>query len=288
MCRLFGMHAGQVPVKATFWLLDAPDSLKEQSHREPDGTGIGTFTPEGRPRVDKQAIAAWEDRAFAREARQLTSTTFLAHVRYASIGAHTFANTHPFLQDDRLFGHNGAFHEVSELDKRLAELGADGWVEGQTDSERMFALITAETRRSGGDVQAGIAVALTWIAERLPVLSLNCIIVTATDLWAVRYPDTHELYVLENRSEAPALGRHLHARSPRITAHGHDVGDHVLVATEPMDADPRWRLMEPGELLHVARDLATARSFPLPQEPTRRLTLADLDPVAAASQRETA
>jgi glutamine amidotransferase len=32
MCRLFGLHAG-TPVSATFWLLDAPDSLAEQSRR---------------------------------------------------------------------------------------------------------------------------------------------------------------------------------------------------------------------------------------------------------------
>ncbi len=33
MCRLFALHAGDQPVSATFWLLDAPDSLAEQSHR---------------------------------------------------------------------------------------------------------------------------------------------------------------------------------------------------------------------------------------------------------------
>jgi len=39
MCRLFGLHAGSRPVHATFWLLDAPDSLAQQSRREPDGAG---------------------------------------------------------------------------------------------------------------------------------------------------------------------------------------------------------------------------------------------------------
>ncbi|MGN8132471.1 class II glutamine amidotransferase [Paenarthrobacter sp. 22069] len=105
MCRLFGLHAGSRPVHATFWLLDAPDSLAEQSRREPDGAGIGTFDYDGGARVSKRPLAAWEDHAFAREARQLSSTTFLAHVRYASTGAHTLVNTHPFEQDGRLFAH---------------------------------------------------------------------------------------------------------------------------------------------------------------------------------------
>jgi glutamine amidotransferase len=286
MCRLFGMHAGRRSVHATFWLLTAPDSLEVQSRREPDGTGIGTFTADGVPRVDKQPIAAWEDRAFAREARDLVSSTFLAHVRYASIGEHTWANTHPFEQDGRLFAHNGAFTEVAALDRRLDEFGAIDLVRGQTDSERMFALITAETRRADGDVAAGIAAAVTWIAQNVPVLSLNFILTTSTDLWAVRYPDTHELHVLDDRTGAPAPGRHLRARSPRISAHGEDIGDFVLVATEPMAHDLRWHLMDPGVLLHVDRNLTLTRTNPFPDGPTRRLTLDDLDPVAAASQRE--
>ena len=47
MCRLFGLHAGRADVPATFWLLDAPDSLSAQSHRNPDGAGIGVFGPDG-------------------------------------------------------------------------------------------------------------------------------------------------------------------------------------------------------------------------------------------------
>ena len=147
MCRLFGLHAGPQDVAATFWLIDAPDSLRAQSHRNPDGAGVGTFGPAGQPEVSKQPIAAWEDAQFAAAAQDLRGTTFVAHVRYASTGAHTMANTHPFQQDGRLFAHNGVVQGLSELDGRLADLGAAGLVGGETDSERIFALITAETRR---------------------------------------------------------------------------------------------------------------------------------------------
>ena len=40
MCRLFGMSAGEEAVRATFWLLGARDSLRDQSHQNADGTGI--------------------------------------------------------------------------------------------------------------------------------------------------------------------------------------------------------------------------------------------------------
>ncbi|MEA5455972.1 class II glutamine amidotransferase [Sinomonas sp. JGH33] len=285
MCRLFALHAGRNRAKATFWLLDAPDSLREQSRREPDGTGVGTFTPEGRPKVEKQAVAAWEDRAFAREARHLESTTFLAHVRYASTGAHTFVNTHPFEQAGRLFAHNGAFGGLDRLEQRLEDLGTASLVRGETDSERLFALITAETRIAGGDVGAGIAHAVAWVAENLPVFSLNFIITTATELWALRYPDSHELYVREDHGAPEAEPRRLDATSQRITVRSPDMGDRVLVATERMDDDPRWRLVEPGELLHVGPDLVPASSRPIPRAPAIQLSLADLDARAAASQR---
>lgn len=84
MCRLFGLSSAPRRTYATFWLLDAPDSLSRQSHRDPDGTGLGHFAEDGAPRVDKAPIAAYRDRVFAEEARQVESATFVAHVRSLS------------------------------------------------------------------------------------------------------------------------------------------------------------------------------------------------------------
>jgi predicted glutamine amidotransferase len=287
MCRLFGLHAGSSPVAATFWLLDAPDSLREQSRRNPDGAGIGVFGSDGRPVVDKQPIAAWEDREFATSARELRGTTFVAHVRYASTGAHVVANTHPFLQDDRLFAHNGVILGLSELDEYLTENGDSDLVAGDTDSERVFALITGETRRHGGDVGAGLTAAVRWVSDHLPVYALNLVMGTAADLWALRYPDTHELYVLERRAGGSVSGGSLDARSSRIRASSAELASapSVLVASEPMDDDPGWRLLGSGELLHVGADLRTETSTPLGSAPPRHLLrLSDLEPAAAASQ----
>ena len=286
MCRLFGMHAGQHPAKASFWLLKAPNSLQRQSHYEPDGTGIGSFAPDGSPFISKQPISAWHDSEFAFEAKHLESSTFLAHVRYASTGGHTPQNTHPFVQDGRLFAHNGVLGGLEELDRHLALRGTSELLLGQTDSERMFALTTAETRRAGGDVAAGITAALAWISDSLPVYSLNFILTTATDLWAVRYPRTHELYVLERRIEHNLPREPLVMHSNRIHAHSPALAarSSVIVATEMMNADPGWRLMESGELLHIDRGLGVESTFPLPENPLRLVTLEQLDPKSAASQ----
>ena len=171
MCRLFGLHAGR-PVTATFWLLDAPDSLAAQSRRNPDGTGLGVFGSDGQPVVRKQPIAAWRDIAFATEAREISGTTFIAHVRYATTGPAEEVNTHPFLQDGRIFAHNGVVEGLDLLDARLRQLGGADLVRGDTDSERVFALITTSIRGQDGDVGAGLEEALHWLAENVPTLPI--------------------------------------------------------------------------------------------------------------------
>jgi glutamine amidotransferase len=282
MCRLFGLHADRRVVTATFWLLEAPDNLVKQSKRNPDGTGLGVFEADGKPELYKQPIAAWQDSQFATEAHELTGTTFIAHVRYSSSAALEVRNTHPFLQDDRIFAHNGVVDALDIVDARLRELGVDDLVQGETDSERIFALITACIRRHDGDVDAGIVGAVGWLAETVPILAVNFLLSTATDLWALRYPETNELYLLDRRD---VDDRRLRMRSDRITAHSEQLTSDasVLFASEPMDDDD-WELLSPGELVHVDADLKIDRRIAFPDSPKHQLRHEDLTAQAAASQ----
>jgi predicted glutamine amidotransferase len=280
MCRLFGMSAGEERAHATFWLLEAPDSLSAQSHREPDGTGIGWFDEHDAPHVSKQAIAAYEDARFAARAHELTSKTFIAHVRFASTGALELRNTHPFEQEGRLFAHNGVVGDLDVLDAHLE--GARRLVHGETDSERLFALITRETAAAGGDVEAGIVAACSWVARNLPLLAINFVLSTADRVWALRYPDTHELYVLEREP-----GSRLEQKSnlgTRVSSE-HAAGKPlVVIASERMDEDAGWRLLASGELLQVTSALQVSSRRILDGPPARLLTLEELEPRARASQ----
>jgi predicted glutamine amidotransferase len=280
MCRLFGMSAGSEPARSTFWLLDAPDSLAAQSHREPDGTGLGWFDGEGDPHVSKQPIAAYGDARFGREAREVSSRTFVAHVRFASTGALVHENTHPFKQHGRLFAHNGVIEDLPALDAHLGEDRA--LVKGDTDSERFFALITREIDAAGGDVGAGIATASSWVAENLPLLAINLVLTTADGLWALRYPQTHDLFVLERESGAPLE----HSSSLGSRVHSQEGAERplVVVASERMDSDPGWRELDAGELLHVDGDLHVSSKRIIAGPPAHLLTLADLSAKAKASQ----
>lgn len=286
MCRLFGLSGGPRRVHATFWLLEAPDSLALQSHREPDGTGLGTFDAQERPVVSKQPLAAYEDREFACEAKAIESRTFVAHVRYASTGALRPQNTHPFEQHDRLFAHNGVIEDLGALERRLGD--AMSLVAGDTDSERFFALITSEIDRTG-DVTEGIASAARWVAENLPVLAINLVLTSGSELWALRYPETHGLYVLERAAGGPDGSAHLHHASSRrrIKVHSADLATcpAVVIASERMDDDPGWRALASGELLHVDADLTVRSHRVLDRAPAHPLTLADLDPRARSSQQ---
>ncbi len=288
MCRLFGLHAGTDVVTATFWLLEAPDNLSEQSRRNPDGTGLGVFDAEGEPQVHKQPIAAWQDAAFATEAHDLTGTTFIAHVRYATTGSHQAVNTHPFLQDGRIFAHNGILEGLDVLDQRLSELGTADLVAGQTDSERVFALITASIRIRGGDVTGGLVDAMTWLADNVPIYAVNILLSTATDVWALRYPESHELYVSDRRTPPAQPRFRLHSNRIRAESATLHQQPSVVFATEPMDDPSRWRLLEPGELVHVDAGLNVSRNLVLPDPPRHLLRESELSPQAQGSLHPTA
>jgi glutamine amidotransferase len=286
MCRLFALTAGDRAVSATFWLLEAPDSLAAQSRRNPDGYGIATFAADGTPEVDKQPVAAYADERFAREAHELRSRTFLAHVRYASTGGLDLRNTHPFEQRGRVFAHNGHVGGLDALDERLGD--DRSLVGGDTDSERFFALATREIEAHGGDVGAGLTAAASWIAAELPLFALNCLLATPDGVWALRYPDTHPLLMLERDRGGPTSARHFDGASAagRIRVRSGALADApaVVFATEPMDEDAGWRPLRSGELVHVDAALRVSSRIALPDPPAHLLALADLEPHAAASQ----
>jgi predicted glutamine amidotransferase len=288
MCRLFGLHAGTGVVTATFWLLDAPDNLAAQSRRNPDGTGLGVFDGQRRPQVRKQPIAAWQDAEFATEAHDMTGTTFIAHVRYATTGSHDVVNTHPFLQDDRIFAHNGVLEGLDVLDARLRAVSIADLVLGQTDSERVFALITSSIRARGADVAAGLVDAVRWLAANVPIYAVNVLLSTATDMWALRYPEANELHVLDRREALPDSSFRLRTKRIRADSDHLRLRPSVVFASEPMDDDPRWRLIDPGELVHVDAELQIRRDLVLPDSPRHQLRREDLSVAVEAAQHPSA
>ncbi|NUS71886.1 MAG: class II glutamine amidotransferase [Corynebacteriales bacterium] len=270
MCRLFGLTSGDHPIRATFWLLDAPSSIREQSRRMPDGTGLGWFTQNGSIIRSRAPIPAYKYTEFEQEAQRISSTMFVAHIRYATTGHVEVRNTHPFEMDNRLFAHNGI---IKGLDILRSWLTPDELklVKGATDSELIFAFITAEINRLG-DTTKGLTSAITRIGAELPVFALNILLAEKDKIWALRYPDTHELWVLPSTGE-----QFLRSDSGLMRVHARDGEDFpaVVIASEPLDHNPEWRLLDPGELL-IAEGPATHSLFPF-KDPAHPLTREDLD-----------
>ena len=275
MCRLFGLHAGAHDVNATFWLLDAPVSIAELSHRNADGYGLATFDSDGELELVRAPVRAADDEDFAAAARATHAAIYLAHVRYADTGEVTEPNTHPFTLEGRAFAHNGVVSELDELDRRL---GADRVrVQGETDSERFFVLMTRAIREHNGDVRAGIIAVTTMLAHDITLYSINFLLASAGHLWAFRYPDHNNLYFLSRvpggpRGDQP-LDEHSAHGTIRMRAPEGTRLPLVVVASEPMDEDLGWEELAPGELLHIGPDLELHRETILSHPPRKPLSL---------------
>lgn len=265
MCRLFGMVTGGRRTSASFWLLDAPRSLRTLSHRMPHGAGLGWFSLGAEPVRDRAPLAAFQSTDFELLARNVVSDTFVAHVRDASVGALATRNCHPFHMRGRLFAHNGVVRGLDRMRSWMSE-AETVLVEGETDSEVVCAYLTAQIARHG-DTTAGLIEAVRRIGAELPLYALNFLLAESGRLWALRYPEANELWVLPPSERADRA----------VPAY--------VVASEPLDSGSGWRLMEPGELL-VVDGLEATSLFPF-QPPASPLRRADLSLREAASQAPT-
>ena len=112
MCRLFGFRSiVQLPVHHS--LREAENALAKQSRQHPDGWGIGYYL-DNDPYLQKGSGSAFRDYDYARISEMLASETVVAHIRRATVGRTSEANSHPFVFRQWMFAHNG---EVEHYDR---------------------------------------------------------------------------------------------------------------------------------------------------------------------------
>ena len=285
MCRLFALHAGSRDVEAEFWLLEAPSSLAVQSEINADGFGLAALSAEAALLLIRNPVRAASDRIYRGVARHAEACQFVAHLRYADTGGVSLANTHPFLQDGRVFAHNGVVGDLERLEHRLGEHVA--MVSGETDSERVFALITLCIRQAEGDVRAGITAAVRELAEDYELYSINFVLGEVGHLWAFRYPEHNPLLVLEHTGadDRALVERDAHGT---LSVRADPRGDArtVIVASEPMDTDPGWQDVGVGELIHVGPGLELDRQTLLTEPPRHPMVLSGRAERSQAYERD--
>jgi predicted glutamine amidotransferase len=277
MCRLFALHAGDRDVAADFWLLDAPDSLARQSEINADGYGLAALTSKQGMLLMRNPVEAGSDSAYQAVAQRLVAAEMIVHLRYADTGPTSLVNTHPFTQDGRAFAHNGVVGDLERIEERLGPNRA--MVMGDTDSERLFTLITLAIRDAGGDTRAGIKAAVNEVVEEYELYSINFVMGELGHIWAFRYPEKNPLLIHQRGAGGPSgeaqldqadTGGNLRLRSDEAA----DV-PLVVIASEQISDEPGWEEIGVGELVHVGPDLEVDRETIVTGPPRHPMTLSD-------------
>ncbi len=205
----------------------------------------------------RNPVQASEDPAYRHIARRLEACEMMVHLRYANTGGISLLNTHSFSQDGRLFAHNGVVGDLERIERRLGANRA--MVMGDTDSERLFALMTLRIREANGDVRAGLTTAVREVVSDFELYSINFLLAEPGHFWALRYPEHNPLHLHRRLPGGPSG----HAQLDQVSATG-DLRLHsadgaavplVVIASERISDEPGWQEISPGELVHVGPEL---------------------------------
>lgn len=229
MCRLLAV----VTAAQSGWrqrLVDAPRSLRRLSQEHPHGWGVAVHTAGAGWSVDRRARAAFMDEDFA-VAAERAGTVLLAHVRQGTVGEVAMRNTHPFRRGRWVFMHNGTIESTAWMRDRdsVERLGE---VEGQTDSEQLFAWLLSRLDAAGltdepcgGETDRVLTAALREAREARGSGAINLVLSDGRTLYAHR------------------RGRTLFLRA--------DDASTVSVASEPEDGGPGWTELAEGSLVRI-------------------------------------
>ena len=190
-------------------LHDAPRSLRALSREHPDGWGIAVHGEDWR--VERSTACADVCARFGAVAEE-PATLLIAHIRKATVGPVSLANTHPFVRGRFAFAHNGT------LDTRSLAIAPHhaAAITGETDSERLFAYLL--TCLDAGSLAQGAA-SLAGLGSASFLLS------DGVHLYAHRLG--RALYTLER----PGLA--LVASEPLSDEPWHELADGALVEVAP-------------------------------------------------------
>jgi glutamine amidotransferase len=233
MCRVFGCVSAQ-PGSVRHELVEAENPLIRQSETHDSGWGMAVYRrPDG---ADADCVrfpeAAYTDGDFIR-ATEMRGRIFNVHVRRATMGGLSDANTHPFCMGNYSFCHNGTvidFHRLVEPGVRPAK--------GDTDSEHLFNYLLRDL--DPARVVEGLRHMVRTAIERSAFSGLNFLFSDGERLYAYR------LGIFELHWQAQP-GRLLVA-SERLTDDAwHSVQQDVLLVLDPDDLEEPHALRLAGD-----------------------------------------
>jgi len=187
MCRLYAWSA-PTALSLDEVLGQDRNNLIKLSELHKDGWGMAWRDEDESVRLVRDELPAFESGTFRNSATAVSSRTAIVHLRWATEAMQVcIPNTHPFLKtgpDGAIaFAHNGGVPRGPALnalidDDLLAEL------EGETDSERYFAALITEARKSKGDLITAFANTVRNL-ESFNYSSINALVLTSTHLYVL-------------------------------------------------------------------------------------------------------
>ena len=145
MCR-FVVYWGEKPKNLSDWLLTKENSLLKQSENDisnrpnPDGWGIA-YKNGNNINLIKNSQPAYSDHNFMGKAKNINSELLFAHVRRKSHGSVCIENSHPFVDGEWIFMHNGNIPNYNDYKIKIMKKLPKGHkisTDGTTDSEFLF------------------------------------------------------------------------------------------------------------------------------------------------------
>ena len=218
-----------------------------------DGFGLGWYPSDAdpRPALYRSLLPAWADPNLEALGRVAESGLIFGAVRGATIpGSTAYADTPPFQAGPLLFMHNGFIEGFHQGPMRALRAQLDDAVyaslRGSSDSETLFGLCRTFLGSKQGPEALGAALDQTLAA--LAALNGGAPPKIMASLWL---SDGASIAVARWASPGTA------APSLHLAEGASGWGGGHLLASEPLDDDPAWRTVDPGQLVILSSAGAT-------------------------------
>ena len=243
----------------------------------PDGWGLGYY-PGGEPSatvlkepapplgsIRSELVKAWE---------HLESSLFLVHIRTATWGAATGANTQPFARTwgrrDWLFAHSGSLRE-----RPAAQPGRLFEPVGSTDTEAVLCELLNRVAAHGWSSlgEADPAELLRWFGGLNELGSLTSVLTDGHDLlvYADRDPQARGVWIWEALPPYARLALSDDDVVVDLARRGPKSRKGIVIASEPLQVDSdwqgTWRRIPPGHLLLVREGAVRLEQAPAQEAP---------------------
>jgi glutamine amidotransferase len=241
MCQLLGLNAN-TPTDVMFSFTGF--ATRAEEHK--DGFGIAFFEGAGvRLMVDAQSACHSPVAEMVRR-YPIKSDNIVAHIRKATQGRVTLANTHPFVRE--LWGRYWVFAHNGDLKGFAPRLHGAFRPVGETDSEHAFCWLMQELAKAHANVPP-IAELTATLRELAPAPAafgnFNFVLSNGQALWAHCSTRLHHLV-----RQHPFARASLHDEDVTVdfAQHASEHDRVAVIVTEPLTRDEAWVAFGPGEL----------------------------------------